>query len=93
MPVNTEIFDHEGMHLMGEVATGPFELPGSALAALLLLAGNGPAAGPPPRQVQPPRGAATRAAAERGGKFPPLRRRALPAHSLTAHSSPSNCGF
>jgi len=23
----------------------------------------------------------------------PLRRRALPAHPLTAHSGPSNCGF
>ncbi|MDR7149627.1 hypothetical protein J2W49_001582 [Hydrogenophaga palleronii] len=91
--MNTEILDHEEAHLMGKGATDPIEPSGSALAALLLLAGNGPAAGPPPRQTQPPRGAATRAAAERGGKSPPLRRRALPAHPLTAHSGPSNCSF
>jgi len=62
--MNTEILDHEGIHLMGASATDPIEPPGSALAALLLLAG-----------------------------MSPLRRRALPAHPLTAHSGPSNCRF
>jgi hypothetical protein len=62
--MNTEIFDHEVIHLMGEGATDPIEPPGSALAALLLLAGRSP-----------------------------LRRRALTAHPLTAHSGPSNCRF
>jgi MYXO-CTERM domain-containing protein len=62
--MNTEIFDHEVIHLMGEGATDPIEPPGSALAALLLLAGSSP-----------------------------LRRRALTAHPLTAHSGPSNCRF
>ncbi|HEX5736942.1 MAG TPA: hypothetical protein VFY22_00410 [Hydrogenophaga sp.] len=62
--MNTDIFDHEGVHLMGESATDPIEPPGRTLAALRLLAGSSP-----------------------------LRRRALPAHSLTAHSGPSNCRF
>lgn len=64
MLVNTENFDHEAVHLVGQSATGPTEPPGRALAALLLLAGSSP-----------------------------LRRRALPAHTLTAHSDLSNCRF
>jgi hypothetical protein len=77
---------------MGESATGPIELPGSALAAADLAQGR-------PKQGQPPRGAATRASGGAWGHLcllagsSPLRRRALPAHSLTAHSGPSNCCF
>jgi hypothetical protein len=35
MPVNTEHLCFENVHLMGESATDPIELPGRALAALL----------------------------------------------------------
>lgn len=36
--MHTEILGHEGAHLLGEGATDPIELSGSALPALLLLA-------------------------------------------------------
>ncbi|MBA4215613.1 MAG: hypothetical protein C0449_21315 [Polaromonas sp.] len=42
MPMNTEKTGHAEAHPMGEGATDPIELPGSALAALLLLAGRSP---------------------------------------------------
>ena len=38
--MNTDLFDHEGAHRLGENATHPIEPPWSALAALLLLAGS-----------------------------------------------------
>ena len=38
--MNTDLFDHDGAHRLGESATHPIEPPWSALAALLLLAGS-----------------------------------------------------
>ncbi|PKO69958.1 MAG: hypothetical protein CVU22_02670 [Betaproteobacteria bacterium HGW-Betaproteobacteria-16] len=81
MPMNTENPDHEERRLMGEGATGTTAAQGR------------------PKQGQPPRGAATRASGGAWGQLlllagrSPLRRRALPDHSLTAHSGLSNCGF
>ncbi|HEX5737569.1 MAG TPA: hypothetical protein VFY22_03600 [Hydrogenophaga sp.] len=40
--MNTEILGHEVLHQMGESATGPIELSGSALDALRLLASAPP---------------------------------------------------
>ena len=60
--MNADILDPDELHLLGERATHPIELPWGALGALLLLAGSS----------QP-------------------RRRAFPAHPMTAHSGVSNC--
>ncbi|MDP2093244.1 MAG: hypothetical protein Q8K50_05050 [Hydrogenophaga sp.] len=42
MPENTEFFDHEVIHLMGESAADLIEPPGRTLAVLLRLAGTSP---------------------------------------------------
>jgi hypothetical protein len=38
--MNTDLFDHDATHLMGDVATHPIEQPWNVLAALFLLAGR-----------------------------------------------------
>ena len=38
--MDADVFDHDTVHLLGERATHPIELPWGALGALLLLAGS-----------------------------------------------------
>jgi hypothetical protein len=89
--MNTDIHTHDDPHLLGENATHPIEPRCGTLAGLLHLAGRAkPAAWPFARHSQST--GLSVSGLSLAGTSPP-RRRALPAHRITAHSGASNCGF
>jgi hypothetical protein len=89
--MNTETYTHNDRHHLGETATHPIAPRYGTLAALLHLAGRAkPGAWPFARHSQST-GLSVSGLSLAG--MSPQRRRALPAHRITAHSGASNCGF
>jgi hypothetical protein len=89
--MDTEVSSHDHPHRLGESATHPIEPRCGTLAALFHLAGRAkPGAWPFARHSQ--HTGLSVSGLSLAGMSPP-RRRALPAHRITAPSGASNCGF